>query len=146
MPCTLHVAWDERLATYDFGAGHPMAPVRIELTIELARAFDLFGRAGVSVERPAPATDVQLQMVHIRRYMAAVRQAGGPGSDSSIVSFGLGTEDDPVFSGMHDGAGRWPARPWPRPDFQARMRQTVGDGGQPTAGPTSRSCSHRPRT
>jgi acetoin utilization protein AcuC len=104
MPCTLHVAWDERLATYDFGAGHPMAPVRIELAIELARAFGLFGRAGVSVERPAPATDVQLQMVHGRRYIAAVRRAGGPDPDSSILSFGLGTEDDPVFSGMHEAS------------------------------------------
>ena len=104
MPCTLHVAWDERLAAYDFGAGHPMAPVRMELTIELARAFGLFGRAGVSVERPAPATDVQLQMVHSRRYIAAVRRAGGPDPDSSILSFGLGTGDDPVFPGMHDAS------------------------------------------
>ena len=77
MPCTLHVAWDIQLAAYDFGPDHPMSPVRVELTIELARAFGLFGRAGVSIEPPVAATDVQLQMVHIRRYIAAVRQAGG---------------------------------------------------------------------
>ncbi|MGO9143372.1 MAG: acetoin utilization protein AcuC, partial [Streptosporangiaceae bacterium] len=104
MPCTLHVAWDEGLTAYDFGADHPMAPIRVELTIELARAFGLFGRAGVSIEPPVAATDVQLQMVHIRRYIAAVRQAGGPDPDPSILSFGLGTEDDPVFSGMHDAS------------------------------------------
>ena len=104
MPCTLHVAWDIQLAAYDFGPDHPMSPVRVELTIELARAFGLFGRAGVSIEPPVAATDVQLQMVHIRRYIAAVRQAGGPDPDPSILSFGLGTEDDPVFSGMHDAS------------------------------------------
>jgi len=32
MTCTLHVAWDERLISYDFGPGHPLAPVRVELT------------------------------------------------------------------------------------------------------------------
>jgi hypothetical protein len=48
MACTLYVAWDGRLAGYDFGAGHPMAPARVELTIELARAFGLFAEAGVS--------------------------------------------------------------------------------------------------
>ncbi len=84
MACTLHVAWDDQLAGYDFGSGHPMAPVRVELTIELARAFGVFAAAGVSVERPAPATDGQLETVHLRRYIAAVRQAGGP--DPSPVS------------------------------------------------------------
>src|ERR1035441_10430274 len=39
MACTLHVAWDDKLAGYDFGSGHPLAPVRVKLTIELARAF-----------------------------------------------------------------------------------------------------------
>ena len=52
MACTLHVAWDDQLAGYDFGSGHPLAPVRVELTIELARAFGVFAAAGVSVERP----------------------------------------------------------------------------------------------
>jgi acetoin utilization protein AcuC len=39
MTCTLHVAWDDRLTGYDFGPGHPMAPLRLTLTMELARAF-----------------------------------------------------------------------------------------------------------
>ena len=104
MACTLHVAWDERLASYDFGIAHPLAPVRVELTIELARAFGLFAAAGVSVHRPAPATDVQLEMVHVQRYISAVRLAGGPDPGSSVLSFGLGTEDDPVFHDMHDAS------------------------------------------
>ena len=60
MACTLYVAWDDRLARYDFGAGHPMAPARVELAIELARAFGLFAEAGVSVQSPVPATDAEL--------------------------------------------------------------------------------------
>ena len=50
MSCTLHVAWDDRLAGYDFGPAHPMAPVRLKLTIELARAFGLFHLDQVSLE------------------------------------------------------------------------------------------------
>ena len=67
MACTLHVAWDDRLARYDFGSWHPMAPVRVEMTMELARAFGVFSAAGVSVEPPAPAADGHLEMVHLRR-------------------------------------------------------------------------------
>jgi acetoin utilization protein AcuC len=104
MACTLHVAWDDRLTGYDFGPGHPMAPARLELTIELARAFGLFAAAGVSVERPAPSTDAELGLAHIQPYIAAARQAGSPQPGASVLEFGLGTEDNPVFAGMHDAS------------------------------------------
>jgi acetoin utilization protein AcuC len=104
MGCTLHVAWDDGLAGYDFGAGHPMAPVRVELTIELARAFGLLAAPGVAVHRPVPATDVELELVHQRPYLAAVRAASGPDPGHRPGEFGLGTDDDPVFAGMHDAS------------------------------------------
>ena len=102
MACTLQVARDDQLTAYNFGARHPMTPVRVELTIELARAYGLFAQPEVSVERPAPATDIQLETVHLQHYIAAVRRAGGPEPDPSVLDFGLGTDDDPVFPGMHD--------------------------------------------
>jgi acetoin utilization protein AcuC len=104
MGCTLHVAWDDRLAGYDFGPGHPMAPVRVELTIELARAFGVLSAAGVSVAAPVPATDAELEMAHAPGYIFAVRQASGPEPGAWVAGFGLGTEDDPVFAGMHDAS------------------------------------------
>ena len=108
MACTLHMAWDERLTGYDFGPGHPLAPVRVELTVELARAFGLLDHDGVTVERPAPATDAELELVHDAGYIEAVRQAGdaGPGATlvGSLLRFGLGTPDDPVFPGMHEAS------------------------------------------
>src|SRR5450755_1711752 len=105
MTCTLHVAWDERLAGYDFGPAHPLAPVRIELTIELARALGVLDGPGVSVEQPAPATDAELELVHDAGYIAAVRLAGrGQLPAHQARLFGLGTEDDPVFTGMHEAS------------------------------------------
>jgi acetoin utilization protein AcuC len=104
MACTLQVAWDERLTGYDFGPSHPLAPVRVELTIELARAFGVLGEPWVSVERPAAATDSELELVHDPRYIAAVRLASEPRPGPSLLAFGLGTEDDPVFPGMHDAS------------------------------------------
>jgi acetoin utilization protein AcuC len=103
--CTLHVAWDERLIKYDFGPGHPLAPVRVELTIELARAFGVLTWAQVGVAAPSPATDAELELVHDPGYIAVVRRAGGPsGPDPSMLRFGLGTQDDPVFPGMHEAS------------------------------------------
>src|SRR6266567_5464217 len=113
MICTLHVAWDERLAEYDFGPGHPMAPIRLKLTMELARAFGLFGLDGVSVEIPPTATRAELELFHSAVYIDMVRLAGsgrllGPGkqdmTERVLLMHGLGTEDDPVFPGMHEAA------------------------------------------
>ena len=115
MACTLYVAWDGRLAAYDFGVGHPIAPARVELTIELARAFGLFAEAGVSVHSPVPATDAELELVHDPRYIAGVRLAGSPDPDPSVLDFGLGTEDDPVFPACTMRRRWWRARRWRRP-------------------------------
>jgi acetoin utilization protein AcuC len=108
MTCTMHVAWDERLTGYDFGPGHPMAPVRVELTMELARAFGVLGATGVTVAAPEPATTAELELVHHASYVGAVQRAGDttqPGPDAAtLFRYGLGSEDDPVFPGMHDAA------------------------------------------
>lgn len=98
MSCTLHVAWDERLTGYDFGPGHPLAPVRVELTMALADAFGVLASPGVTVAAPQTATGAQLELVHDPAYISAVR------AGSADMAFGLGTPDNPVFSGMHDAS------------------------------------------
>ena len=107
MTCTMHVAWDERLIQYDFGPGHPLAPVRVELTVELARAFGVLDAADVTVAAPEPATTAELELVHDAGYIGVVQRASGgqAGLDAAtLFQHGLGTEDDPVFPGMHDAA------------------------------------------
>ena len=115
MTCTLHMAWDERLTDYHFGPGHPLAPVRIELTMQLAHEFGLWSQPGVTVAAPAPATDAHLELVHDARYITAVRTVSGWAEDLGARgleatqfryarAFGLGTEDQPVFAGMHQAS------------------------------------------
>ncbi len=104
MTCSLHVAWDDELTEYDFGPGHPLAPVRVELTMRLASALGVLTAPGVTVAAPAPATDAELELVHKPEYIAAVRRAGESGFDPELLLFGLGTADDPVFTGMHEAS------------------------------------------
>ena len=104
MTCSLHVAWDDKLTEYDFGPGHPLAPVRVELTMRLARSLGVLTAPGVAVTAPAPATDADLELVHKPEYIAAVRRAGESGFAPELMRFGLGTPDDPVFPGMHEAS------------------------------------------
>ena len=53
--CTLGVSWDDGLVQYDFGPGHPLAPVRVELTIALARSFGIFDYPSVTVTTTLPS-------------------------------------------------------------------------------------------
>ena len=55
MAGSLSLVWDERLTGYDFGPGHPLAPVRVELTMALARELGVLAQPSVSVRVPAPA-------------------------------------------------------------------------------------------
>jgi acetoin utilization protein AcuC len=96
------VAWDEALAQYDFGPGHPLAPVRVALTIELARQLGVLSGPSVTVVPPPPATDAELETAHDDDYVAAVRRAGR--SLVPDLRFGLGTDDNPVFEGMHEAS------------------------------------------
>ncbi len=96
------MVWDDALAAYDFGPGHPLAPVRVELTMALARAMGVFAAPGVSTAVPAPADDALLELVHDAAYIAAVRRAGE--TVAPDPRFGLGTPDNPVFAGMHDAS------------------------------------------
>ena len=46
------VVWDEVLTDYDHGPGHPLRPVRLELTIALARSLGVL-RPARRHDRPA---------------------------------------------------------------------------------------------
>ncbi|HEV2452318.1 MAG TPA: acetoin utilization protein AcuC [Streptosporangiaceae bacterium] len=100
MSCTLLVPWTDELAGYDFGPDHPLAPVRVELTIALARSFGILDDPAVTVTIPEPATTKELELVHTPDYIEAVRVAGRTGR--ADYHRGLGIADNPVFARMHE--------------------------------------------
>ncbi|HEU5155464.1 MAG TPA: acetoin utilization protein AcuC [Streptosporangiaceae bacterium] len=102
MSRSLRVLWDDKLISYDFGAGHPLKPVRVELTMALARELGVLDLPNVDVQGFQPADDDLLGLVHDRGYIDAVRRAGDTGGTD--LAHGLGTPDNPVFLGMHDAS------------------------------------------
>ncbi len=105
MATSASIVWDDGFSRYDFGPGHPMDPVRLDLTARLCRALGLFEPGDVQVVSPEAATDEALARVHSPGYIAAVRAASAdPGR--AAQQFGLGTDDDPAFPGMHEISAR----------------------------------------
>lgn len=93
------MVWDRSLLDYDFGGSHPFNPVRLELTMRLATALGVLD--GIELLPPDPASDRELLRAHVPTYLNAVKRAPDSGSEPA---HGLGTEDNPVFAGMHDAA------------------------------------------
>ena len=97
------VIWDDGFTAYDFGPDHPMNPVRLALTTRLARDLGVLDL--VDLHSPEAASDELLATVHDREYIEAVKRASAdPGS--ADLHRGLGTDDDPAFTGMHEASAR----------------------------------------
>lgn len=100
MSRSVRVVWDDALISYDFGPGHPLAPVRVELTMALARELGVLDL--VEMSGCAPATDDELALVHKRDYIEAVKRVSATGRRD--LACGLGTEDNPAFVGVHEAS------------------------------------------
>ncbi len=101
----VHVVWDGALTEYDFGRGHPLNPLRLDLTMRLARSLGVLDHQHVRVVTPPLADDDLLMMFHTPDYVAAVRRCADR-PESFDLAHGLGTEDNPIFPAMHEASAR----------------------------------------
>lgn len=93
-----------RYHDYRFNEEHPFNPLRLRLTVELIEACGLLD-ADHRIVPPRPATDAELATVHDWRFIEAVKAASaGTLPPDEAALYGLGTEDVPIFPGMHEAA------------------------------------------
>src|ERR1700712_257333 len=96
------VVWDEVLTDYDHGPGHPLRPVRLDLTIALARSLGVLQRPGVTIAAPQAADDDVLELVHDPAYVGFVKTAPDELMSRLALRYGFGNGDNPVFARMHE--------------------------------------------
>jgi acetoin utilization protein AcuC len=92
-PLLVYGPWSDR---YDFGAWHPLTPLRFGPGIDLLRAVGASPDLG-----PEPASDADLLLCHTPRYLEIVRRlAAEPGG---LPEAGIAVGGDcPPFADMHD--------------------------------------------
>jgi acetoin utilization protein AcuC len=99
------LVWDDRVAGYDFGPGHPLAPIRVELTVDLIRRSGLLGagRDGRTVDEivPRPYPEADLLRLHREDFVDTVRRLSADTTATASDRYGLGAGDTPAFPGMH---------------------------------------------
>jgi len=91
------------LEGYCFSPSHPFGPVRLNASVSLMKALGLLSPKDMI--KPRPASFEELSMAHDLEYIRMVEQLSqGCRRPEDGFSFGLGTEDNPVFPGMHEAA------------------------------------------
>lgn len=100
--------WREDLTSYKLSETHPLNPIRLVATRELLRETGLLRDADIVPCEPASIDT--LMLVHDPAYIDTVRRlsdASRPlsGADRlKAATYGFGTADNPIFSGMHDAS------------------------------------------
>jgi acetoin utilization protein AcuC len=93
------VVWTPEFLGYDLGHDHPLDPVRLDLTMRLATELGVL--EGVEPIVPTAAPDEEVQRIHVPSYLTAVKSAP---EIPFGVGHGLGTDDNPIFLGMHEAS------------------------------------------
>lgn len=90
---------------YKFSDTHPFNQKRLVLTIDLLRKMNALPETSVVPARVA--TDEELMLAHDPRYIEIVKKASrGEISPEAGESYGIGTEDTPIFENMHEASAR----------------------------------------
>lgn len=98
------VVFDKTLTEYNFGPGHPMSPIRVDLTMRLAESLGVVGGTTGLVTVDAPiASDDLIASVHSGDLIEAVQSMSRNPYQVDEVH-GLGSDDNPTFEGMHEAA------------------------------------------
>lgn len=95
--------YSDELLSYKFSSDHPFNQQRLKLTLDLLRKCNAIDESQIVV--PRMATDEELSLIHDPNYVSAVKQAGeGLLPEEQAANYGLGTEDTPIFKGMHEAS------------------------------------------
>lgn len=95
--------YSDELLTYKFNDQHPFNQKRLTLTLDLLKEHGAIDDK--AIVPPRMATDEELHLIHDPNYVNAVKKAGqGNLSEEQAANYGIGTEETPIFPGMHEAS------------------------------------------
>ena len=96
--------YEEEMSHHTLSETHPMRPVRLRYTHELADAFDLFDPESSKLVAPRAATLDEVSTFHTPNYIGAVERVGQGDFSIDALEYNIGPGDNPGYEGMYDAA------------------------------------------
>lgn len=94
--------YNNKLSDYEYGADHPMKPLRLRLTYELIKSYELLNMPRVININPEPASLDTLLLFHKKDYIEFLKNASEGFLGPCVYQYGLGPGDNPIFPGMYE--------------------------------------------
>ncbi|MFS0864516.1 acetoin utilization protein AcuC [Fredinandcohnia sp. 179-A 10B2 NHS] len=95
--------YSDQFLKYRFSNDHPFNQTRVKLTYDLLKSLNVLDDN--QIIEPRIATDEELELVHDPKFIQAVKLAGeGKLPEETANNYGIGTEDTPIFPGMHEAS------------------------------------------
>ncbi|SFD61539.1 acetoin utilization protein AcuC [Lentibacillus persicus] len=103
MTCHAAFIYSNDFLKYHFHSDHPFNQQRVKLSKDLLEKQNLL--SGNDVVPPRIADEEELALFHDKAYINAVKQASFSDlTEDESAEFGIGTEDTPTFSNMHEAS------------------------------------------
>jgi acetoin utilization protein AcuC len=87
---------------YSLGNDHPFKPYKATMVYELSYRYGLFDRPWIKICEPMPAAEEVMAEFHSAEYIEALKMANSGYTDFTMLQYGLGTSDNPIFKGVFD--------------------------------------------
>ena len=100
------LVFSEKYQKYNFGPRHPLRPLRVSLTFSLMEKLGLLENKGLEIISPRLCTFDELESIHSKNYIEAVKKLSENPEDSDVepLIFGLGPGDNPIFKEMYEAS------------------------------------------
>uniref|UniRef100_UPI00313C5DBE acetoin utilization protein AcuC n=2 Tax=Bacillus sp. OTU530 TaxID=3043862 RepID=UPI00313C5DBE len=95
--------YSDAFQTYRFSPEHPFNQLRVKLSYDLLQKGGFIREEQIVV--PRIATEEEIALIHDQNYIEAIKKAGeGKLDKQTALQYGLGTDDVPMFAGMHEAS------------------------------------------
>jgi len=95
------LVFSDKFHHHSYGPGHPLKVERLRLTMDLIEEYGMFDTSSPWVEaRNAGEQDIML--IHSPEYLETLQTANSGKVPSQAWKYGLGSGDNPLFSGLYD--------------------------------------------
>ena len=96
------LVFSQQFSHHSYGPGHPLKVERLQLTMELIRAYGLFDTSKADWIEAQEAEEEDILLVHSPEYLKILKEANQGQPPSQTWEYGLGSGDNPVFPGLYD--------------------------------------------
>ena len=96
------LVFSDKFQHHSYGPGHPLKVERLRLTMDLIEEYGMFDTSSPPWVEAKKAGEQDVMLIHSPEYLEILKTANSGGVPSKAWKYGLGSGDNPLFSGLYD--------------------------------------------